>query len=120
MPGITWPPDDGVTNDPTPTIQWNAIDGAVRYQVRVEDGLGSGLRESHSTGSTAYRTQVPLTDRQVAYATVEAYEPALRQATSTFFGDSASFERIGGPREPFAVRIKTGRSASVDDSLARA
>jgi hypothetical protein len=53
-------------------------------------------------------------------STYEAYEPALREATRMFFGDSASFERVGGPREPFAVRIKTGASASVEESLAQA
>lgn len=30
-------------------------------------------------------------------STYEAYEPALREATRMFFGDSASFERVGGP-----------------------
>jgi hypothetical protein len=52
--------------------------------------------------------------------TFEAYGPALRQATSTFFGKSAAFERVGGPREPFAVRINTGANGSVSEVLARA
>ena len=55
-----------------------------------------------------------------ADATSEAYEPALKRTTSTFFGDSASFERVGGPREAFAIRISTGSSGSVDEALARA
>jgi hypothetical protein len=52
--------------------------------------------------------------------TYEAYEPALRQATSAFFGEAAAFERVGGPREPFAVRINTGANGSVSEALARA
>jgi hypothetical protein len=55
-----------------------------------------------------------------ATETYEAYEPALRQATSAFFGEAAAFERVGGPREPFAVRINTGANGSVSEALARA
>ena len=53
-------------------------------------------------------------------STYEAYEPALKQAANTFFGESARLERIGGPREPFSVRISTGTDGTVDDALARA
>ncbi len=52
--------------------------------------------------------------------TYDAYEPALRKATSAFFGDSVSLERVGGPREAFSVRISTGAGGSVDEALARA
>ena len=53
-------------------------------------------------------------------STYEAYKPALEQTTGALFGDSASLERVGTPREPFAVRIQTGSNASVSDTLARA
>ena len=79
----------------------------------------SGLDFEFETSEVLFRVQ----DRLHApneESTYEAYEPALRRATSIFFGDSASFERVGGPREPFAVRIKTGANASVDETLARA
>ncbi|MFZ1863795.1 MAG: hypothetical protein WAU39_06195 [Polyangiales bacterium] len=52
-------------------------------------------------------------------ATYEAYEPALKRAATALFGGSPSFERIGSPREPFAVRIHTGSTVRVSDALAR-
>ena len=52
-------------------------------------------------------------------ATYEAYEPALKQAAAALFGGSPLLERVGGPREPFAVRIHTGSSARVADAFAR-
>jgi hypothetical protein len=51
-------------------------------------------------------------------ATYDAYKPALEQAASAFFGGTPSLERLGGEREPFAVRISTGASGSVADALA--
>lgn len=50
-------------------------------------------------------------------ATYEAYRPALEKAASAFFGGSPTLERIGGAREPFAVRIRTGRDVRVSDAL---
>lgn len=78
-----------------------------------------GLDFEFETSEVLFRVQDRL-NAPNADSTYEAYEPALKEATSMFFGDSASFERVGGPREPFAVRIKTGGTASVDESLARA
>jgi hypothetical protein len=52
-------------------------------------------------------------------STYEAYKPALEQASAAFFGAPPSFARLGNPREPFAVRIKTGASGSVADALAK-
>lgn len=79
----------------------------------------SDLDFEFATTEVLFRVQDRL-NAPNADSTYEAYEPALRRATSTFFGDSASFERVGGPREPFTVRIKTGANTSVDDTLARA
>jgi hypothetical protein len=53
-------------------------------------------------------------------ATYRAYEPALKRAATTWFGGDPSLERVGSPREPFAVRIHTGSTARVADALARA
>ena len=53
-------------------------------------------------------------------ATYEAYKPALERATDALFGGSASIERVGSPRGPFAVRIETGSAGTVSDALARA
>ena len=53
-------------------------------------------------------------------STYEAYEPALKQTTRAFFGESARLERIGGPREPFSVRIRTEADGTVEEALARA
>jgi hypothetical protein len=50
-------------------------------------------------------------------ATYDAYKPALEQAASAFFGGAPALERLGGEREPFAVRISTGASGSVADAL---
>lgn len=55
-----------------------------------------------------------------ADATYDAYKPALEQTTSAIFGAPGSLERLGGPREPFAVRINTGASGTVGDVLGRA
>jgi len=52
-------------------------------------------------------------------ATYDAYKPGLERAASAFFGASPSLERIGTPKEPFAVRIHTGSSGSVSDALGR-
>ena len=52
--------------------------------------------------------------------TYEAYEPALKQTTRAFFGESARLERVGGPREPFSVRIRTEADGTVEEALARA
>ena len=79
----------------------------------------SNLDFEFETAEVLFRVQDRL-NAPNEESTYEAYEPALRQATSLFFGESASFERVGGPREPFAVRIKTGANASIDESLARA
>jgi hypothetical protein len=72
-----------------------------------------------STDEVLFRVQDRLRAPN-ADATYDAYKPALEQATSTFFGDSASFQRVGGPREPFAVRISTSAGGSVTQALARA
>jgi hypothetical protein len=78
----------------------------------------SNLDFEFATDEVFFRVQDRLNAPNEA-ATYEAYKPALEHATSTFFGDSASFERVGGPREPFAVRISTGADGSVADALAR-
>ena len=72
-----------------------------------------------ATSEVFFRVQDRLRAPNAA-ETYEAYEPALRQATSAFFGEAAAFERVGGPREPFAVRINTGANGSVSEALARA
>ncbi len=52
-------------------------------------------------------------------ATYQAFEPALKQTASAFFGSEPALERLGGEREPFAVLIRTGANGSVADALAR-
>lgn len=52
-------------------------------------------------------------------ATYEAFEPVLKQTATALFGGSPALERVGGAREPFAVRIHTGSTARVADALAR-
>ncbi len=97
------------------------IDDAFRRALRACELLEkeTGLGFEFSTDEVLFRVQ----DRLQApneEATYEAYKPALERTTSAFFGDSASFERLGGPREPFAVRINTGAQGSVAEALARA
>ena len=78
----------------------------------------SALRFEFATDEIFFRVQ----DRLLAPnedATYRAYEPALKRAASTRFGGDPSLERVGGPREPFAVRIHTGSTARVADALAR-
>jgi hypothetical protein len=52
-------------------------------------------------------------------ATYETYEPVLKKTAATLFGGTPALERVGTPREPFAVRIRTGSTARVADALAR-
>jgi hypothetical protein len=79
----------------------------------------SDLDFEFETAELLFRVQDRL-NAPNADATYEAYKPALEQAASTFFGAPASFERVGGPREPFSVRISTGSNSTVDEALARA
>ncbi len=79
----------------------------------------SDLDFEFETAEVLFRVQDRL-NAPNADATYEAYKPALEQAASTFFGESPSFERVGGPRGPFAVRISTGSNGTVDQALARA
>lgn len=79
----------------------------------------SGLDFEFATDEVLFRVQDCL-NAPNADATYEAYKPALEKAASTYFGGSASLERVGGPREPFAVRISTGSQGTVDEALARA
>ena len=97
------------------------IDDAFRRALRACELLEqeTGLGFEFATDEVLFRVQdrlhAPNED-----ATYDAYRPALEQTTSALFGSSASFERLGGPREPFAVRISTGSEGSVSDALARA
>jgi len=84
-PRIVWPPDRGVVNESTPTIRWAPVFGAERYEVTILDDAGT--REAHTTSTTVFQTTVPLADRQVASARVEAFSIAdqpLFSATVTF------------------------------------
>ncbi len=76
----------------------------------------SGLDVEFATDEVFFRVQDRL-NAPNADTTYEAYKPALEQASSAFFGAPASLQRVGGPREPFAVRIDTGSQGSVSDAL---
>ena len=97
------------------------IEDAFRRALRACQMLEaeSGLQFEFETSEVLFRVQDRLRAPNED-STYEAYEPALKKTTSTFFGNSASFERVGGPREAFAVRISTGSSGSVGEALARA
>jgi hypothetical protein len=79
----------------------------------------AGLDLEFETGEVLFRVQdrlgAPNSD-----STYEAYKPALEQAAGTLFGEATSLERVGGTREPFAVRIQTGSNGTVSDALSRA
>lgn len=98
----------------------SGIDDAFRRALRACELLEqeSGLDFEFATDEVLFRVQDRL-NAPNADATYDAYKPALEQTASAFFGGSASFERVGGPREPFAVRISTGSSGSVGDALSR-
>jgi hypothetical protein len=101
------------------------------FQAGIDDAFRRALRacellekEAHlgvefATNEVLFRVQDRL-QAPNADTTYEAYKPALEQATSAFFGAPGSHERIGGPREAFAVRINTGSESSVGEALARA
>lgn len=77
----------------------------------------TGLDVEFATDEVLFRVQDRL-NAPNADATYEAYKPVLEQASSGFFGAAPAIERVGGPREPFAVRISTGSRGSVSDALA--
>ena len=78
----------------------------------------SSLGLQFATNEVLFRVQDRLSAPN-GDATYDAYKPALEQAAGAFFGGTASFERLGGEREPFAVRISTGANGTVADALAR-
>jgi hypothetical protein len=96
------------------------IDDAFRRALEacqlLEDESSLGLQ--FATDEVLFRVQDRLSAPN-ADATYDAYKPALEQAAGTFFGGAAALERLGGEREPFAVRISTGASGTVADALAR-
>ena len=78
----------------------------------------SSLDLEFSTDEVLFRVQDRL-NAPNEDATYEAYRPALEQASAAFFGSPPSIERLGTPREPFAVRISTGANGSVADALTK-
>ncbi len=78
----------------------------------------SSLGFEFATDEVLFRVQDRLAAPN-ADATYDAYKPALEQAANAFFGGAPSLERLGGEREPFAVRISTGTGGTVADALAR-
>jgi len=98
------------------------------FQAGVEDAFRRALKacqllENESSLGFEFATDEVLfrvQDRLNApneEATYDAYKPALEQAANAFFGGAPALERLGGEREPFAVRISTGATGSVADAL---
>jgi len=79
----------------------------------------SGLGLEFATDELLFRVQDRL-NAPNSDSTYEAYKPALEQTSSALFGGAASLERLGSPRDPFAVRIETGSNGTVSDALSRA
>jgi hypothetical protein len=79
-----------------------------------EDRLGFEFSTAELLFRVQDRLRAPNED-----TTYDAYKPALEKAANAFFGSAPSLERLGGPREPFAVRIDTGSAASVAEALSR-
>lgn len=96
------------------------IDDAFRRALRACELLEeeSGLGLQFGTDEVLFRVQDRL-HAPNADATYDAYKPALERTASELFGGAGALERVGGPREPFAVRISTGASGSVREALAR-
>ncbi|MGB8330358.1 MAG: hypothetical protein WCE62_09545 [Polyangiales bacterium] len=96
------------------------IDDAFRRALRAcrlleED---SRLDFEFATDELLFRVQ----DRLAApneEATYAAYRPALEKVASAFFGTTPTMQRLGSPREPFTVQIRTGDQGTVADALAR-
>ncbi len=99
-------------------------------QAGIEDAFGRALRacellESEAELGFHFRTDEVLfrvQDRLAAPnddATYDAYKSPLEAVTGAFFGSSASLERLGSARDPFAVRIATGTNGTVADALSR-
>lgn len=98
----------------------SGIDDAFRRALRACELLEkeNGLGFEFSTAELLFRVQ----DRLHApneEATYDAFRPALEQTANALFGGISSLERLGGPREPFAVRIHTGSEDSVARALSR-
>ena len=87
--------------------------GACRL-LEQEASLGFEFRTDEVLFRVQDRLAAPNED-----ATYLAYKPALEQAASAFFGGNSALERIGGERDPFSVRIRTGANGTVADALAR-
>lgn len=101
-----------------------------QFQAGIDDAFERALRacqllEAESSLDLEFATDEVLfrvQDRLNAPnedETYEAYRPALEQASTAFFGAPPSLERLGTPREPFAVRISTGANGSVADALTK-
>ena len=96
------------------------IEDAFRRALRACQLLEAeaGLDFAFDTKEVLFRVQdrlnAPNTD-----ATYDAYRAPLQAAASAFFGGAGSLERVGSEREPFAVRIDTGASGTVNEALAR-
>ena len=71
-----------------------------------------------ATGEVLFRVQDRLHAPNTG-ATYAAYEPALQRSAHAWLGGPVSLERVGGPREPFAVRIRAGADGSVREALSR-
>ena len=114
-PGLLYSRKRGFDGGLQPGIE-DAFRRALRACQLLESETGLGFE--FATDEVLFRVQ----DRLAApndNATYDAYKGPLEEVANAFFGSSASLERIGSARDPFAVRIATGASCSVADALAR-
>lgn len=114
-PGLLYSRKRGFEGGLQPGIE-DAFRRALRACQLLESETGLGFE--FATDEVLFRVQ----DRLAAPnddATYDAYKGPLEEVANAFFGSSASLERIGSARDPFAVRIATGASGSVADALAR-
>lgn len=96
------------------------IDDAFRRALRAcrlledEPGLGFEFATNEVFFRVQDRLRAPNED-----ATYETYAPVLERTAAALFGGAPELERVGSPRDPFAVCIRTGSTARVADALAR-
>ena len=62
-----------ITTDTTPTLSWNAVAGAVRYEVRIADSMvGLDSTTAHEVTASNYTPSTSLTNLQTHYWQVRA------------------------------------------------
>lgn len=101
------PADGSATGDATPTLSWDAVDGAVSYEIQIADSE-AGVANADAVGTTtnSYTPDTPLTNGQTHYWRVRAiFTDGQHTEWGATYSLSVSWGAITGmsPTDGFSV-----------------